>query len=97
VNQHTETNGSVIDTTQINVRVRDVVSSLAPGGRRDVQSIDRLTDLGFDSLATLELAMALETEFDLLEVPEGETVEMATVGDIETLIGSLVGPPATSA
>jgi acyl carrier protein len=97
VNQHTEINGNIIDTAEINARVRDVVGSLVPDGRRDVQSIDRLTDLGFDSLATLELAMALETEFDLLEVPEGQTVEMATVGDIEILIGSLVGTPATSA
>jgi acyl carrier protein len=95
--QHTETIGNAIDTAEIITRVRDVVGSLVPGGRREVQSTDRLTDLGFDSLATLELAMALETEFDLLEVPEGQTVEMATVGDIETLIGSLVGAPATSA
>lgn len=97
MNQHTEINGNIIDTAEINARVRDVVGSLVPDGRRDVQAIDRLTDLGFDSLATLELAMALETEFDLLEVPEGQTVEMATVGDIEILIGSLVGTPATSA
>jgi acyl carrier protein len=97
VNQQTATNGNILDTAEINARVRDVVGSLVPDGRRDVQSIDRLTDLGFDSLATLELAMALETEFDLLEVPEGQTVEMATVGDIEILIGSLVGTPATSA
>lgn len=97
MNQQTATNGNILDTAEINARVRDVVGSLVPDGRRDVQSIDRLTDLGFDSLATLELAMALETEFDLLEVPEGQTVEMATVGDIETLIGSLVGAPTTSA
>jgi acyl carrier protein len=97
VNQQTATNGNITGTAEINARVRDVVGSLVPDGRRDVQSIDRLTDLGFDSLATLELAMALETEFDLLEVPEGQTVEMATVGDIETLIGSLVGAPTTSA
>ena len=97
MNQQTATSGNITDTAEINARVRDVVGSLVPDGRRDVQSIDRLTDLGFDSLATLELAMALETEFDLLEVPEGQTVEMATVGDIETLIGSLVGAPTTSA
>jgi acyl carrier protein len=97
VNQQTATNGNILDTAEINARVRDVVGSLVPDGCRDVQSIDRLTDLGFDSLATLELAMALETEFDLLEVPEGQTVEMATVGDIETLIGLLVGAPTTSA
>ena len=96
MNQHSETNGNIIDTAEIHARVREVVGSLAPGGRRDVQSVDRLTELGFDSLATLELAMALETEFDLPEVPEGQTVEMATVGDIETLIGLLVGTPTSA-
>jgi acyl carrier protein len=94
VNQHTGISGTIIDTAEISARVRDVVGSLVPDGPRDVRSADRLTDLGFDSLATLELAMALETEFDLPEVPEGQTVELATVGDIETLIGSLVGAPA---
>lgn len=82
---------------EISARVRDVVGSLVPGGHREVQAADRLTDLGFDSLATLELAMALETEFDLQEVPEEQTVEMATVGDIETLIGSLTGAPSPTA
>jgi acyl carrier protein len=88
---------NIIDPADITARVRDVVGSLVPGGRREVQAADRLTDLGFDSLATLELAMALETEFDLQEVPEGQTVEMATVGDIETLVAALVGAPATTA
>ncbi|NUR30979.1 MAG: acyl carrier protein [Catenulispora sp.] len=87
---------NTIDQAEINARVRDVVGSLVPGGRREVTASDRLTDLGFDSLATLELAMALETEFDLTEVPEDQTVEMATVGDIETLIGSLVGTPSAA-
>ena len=65
MNQQTATSGNILDTAEINARVRDVVGSLVPDGRRDVQSIDRLTDLGF--------------------------------GDIETLIGSLVGAPTTSA
>lgn len=87
---------NTIDKMEISARVRDVVGSLVPGGPRAVQADDQLTDLGFDSLATLELALALETEFDLQEVPEEQTVEISTVGDVETLIGSLVGAPATS-
>jgi acyl carrier protein len=82
--------------TEIGTRVREVVGSLVPGGAREVQSSDRLTDLGFDSLATLELALALETEFDLQEVPEGQAVEMATVADIETLVLAMAGAPAAS-
>jgi acyl carrier protein len=88
---------NTIDQAEISARVRDVVGSLVPGGPRVVQASDQLTDLGFDSLATMELAMALETEFDLKEVPEEQTVQMATVGDIEILIGSLVSTPTTAA
>lgn len=87
---------NLLDQAEVSARVRDVVASLVPGGRREVTAEDKLTDLGFDSLATLELAMALETEFDLSEVPEDQSVEMGTVGDIETLIGSLVGASAAA-
>jgi acyl carrier protein len=72
-------------------RVRDVVATLVPGGPREVCS----TDLGFDSLAMLELALALEVEFDLQAIPEDQAVSMITVGDIEALIAALVvEPPA---
>jgi len=84
------------DQTETGARVREVVGSLVPGGAREVESTDRLTDLGFDSLATLELALALETEFDLQEVPEGQAVEMATVADIEALVLAMAGAPAAS-
>jgi len=87
---------NTLDPAEISIRVRDVVGSLVPSGPREVQSADRLSDLGFDSLSTMELAMALETEFDLQEVPEEQSVEMETVGDIEVLVGSLVGTPATT-
>ncbi|GAA3627613.1 hypothetical protein GCM10022223_51140 [Kineosporia mesophila] len=92
--QNTEIGENTTSSADIGARVRDVVGSLVPGGRREVETGDQLTDLGFDSLGTLELAMALETEFDLAEVPEGQAVEMATVGDIERLVSSLVGPTA---
>ncbi len=87
---------NTLDPAEISTRVRDVVGSLVPSGPREVQAADRLSDLGFDSLSTMELAMALETEFDLQEVPEEQSVEMVTVGDIEVLVGSLVGTPATT-
>ncbi|HVH93701.1 MAG TPA: phosphopantetheine-binding protein [Nocardioidaceae bacterium] len=77
-------------------RVRDVVATLVPGGPREVCSTDELvSDLGFDSLAMLELALALEVEFDLQAIPEDQAVSMITVGDIEALIAALVvEPPA---
>jgi acyl carrier protein len=71
-------------------RVRDVVGSLVPGGPRDVQPTDDLArDLGFDSLAMVELALALEVEFDLQAIPEGQAVSMETVADIEDVIAAL--------
>lgn len=84
---------NTIDQAEITARVRDVVGSLVPGGPRVVAAGDQLADLAFDSLATLELALALETEFDLHEIPEEQAVQIATVGDIETLIASLMGTP----
>jgi acyl carrier protein len=75
-------------------RVRDLVGSLVPAGARVVGPDDRLVeDLGFDSVAVLELALALEVEFDLQEIDEEQTVDLATVADIETLIAKAVPRP----
>jgi acyl carrier protein len=78
----------------IAARVRDVVGSLVPGGAREVGSTDQLAgDLGFDSLAMLELALALEVEFDLHAIPEEHAVSMVTVADIEAVIAELMTEP----
>ncbi|MFD0689919.1 acyl carrier protein [Actinomadura fibrosa] len=75
-------------------RVRDLVGDLVPAGARRVGPADRLVeDLGFDSVAVLELALALEVEFDLQEIDEARTVDLATVGDIEALIAKAVSEP----
>lgn len=77
----------------IAARVRELVGSLVPAGARQVGPADRLVeDLGFDSVAVLELALALEVEFDLEEIDENQTVDLSTVGDIETLIAKTVAP-----
>jgi acyl carrier protein len=77
----------------IAARVRDLVGSLVPAGARQVGSSDRLIeDLGFDSVAILELALALEVEFDLQEIEEDQTVGLVTVGDIENVIAKAVVP-----
>jgi acyl carrier protein len=71
-------------------RARDVVGSLVPDGPRQVRPSDDLTrDLGFDSLALVELALALEVEFDLQAIPEGYAVSMETVADIQRVVASL--------
>jgi acyl carrier protein len=77
----------------IAARVRDLVGSLVPAGARQVGPSDRLIeDLGFDSVAILELALALEVEFDLQEIDEDQTVGLVTVGDIENIIAETVAP-----
>ena len=47
-------------------------------------------DLGADSLAVVELVLALEQEFDL-EIPDEDTEKIRTVGDAVTYIKTHVG------
>ena len=71
-------------------QVRELIGSFVPGGSREVKSTDRMVeDLGFDSVTTLELALALEVEFDLQDVAEEQAVDLVTVSDIEALVAQL--------
>ena len=49
---------------------------------------DILNDLGADSLSVVDLAMALEDEFDI-EMPDEELEGIRTVGDIVNYIKNL--------
>jgi acyl carrier protein len=76
-------------------RVRELVGAMSPLGARTVSSSDRVVDdLGYDSVAILELALALEVEFDLQAIAEDQAVDLLTVGDIEQLVGQLARKPA---
>ncbi|KUJ69160.1 hypothetical protein ACZ90_12410 [Streptomyces albus subsp. albus] len=76
-------------------RVREIIGELCPLGARTVRSTDRLADdLGYDSVAFLELALALENEFELDELEEGKASDLATVADIEALIREVSGEGA---
>src|SRR5947209_11138966 len=65
---------------QVRERVMSEVLRLAP---RPLERVDAATDLedelGFDSLALVELALALEQEFDMPPLSEGEAPETRTV------------------
>jgi len=75
-------------------RVRELVGAMSPLGSREVSSSDRVVDdLGYDSVALLELALALEVEFDLQAVGEDQAVDLLTVGDIERLVDQLARKP----
>jgi acyl carrier protein len=68
-------------------RVWQMVGEMSPLGAREARPGDRLVeDLGYDSVALLELALSLEVEFGLKEIEEDEAVDLRTVGDITDLV-----------
>jgi acyl carrier protein len=71
-------------------RVHGVVARLAPTPVAGVSAQDRLVeDLGFDSMAVLELGLALEAEFGLPVIGIEHAVDLSTVADLEQLISTL--------
>ena len=78
---------------QIRELVVEIVRELAKD-KSIALSEDRLLveDLGFHSLALLELAFTLEDEFDLLPITEDDAREITTVGKvIEHVLSQLRG------
>lgn len=47
-----------------------------------------ITDLGADSLDTVELIMSIEEEFDC-EIPEDDAAKISTVGEVMDFVDSL--------
>lgn len=71
--------------------VRAIVRRLAPAGARTraIAGETRLTeDLGYDSLALIELAFALEKELALPPISETDVIEVATVADVEAFVAA---------
>jgi acyl carrier protein len=67
--------------------VRAVIRELAPNPEGAVEPESRLIeDLGFHSLALLELAFTLEDEFDLDPIDEETGRSIILVGDVERLV-----------
>ncbi|MGN9815039.1 acyl carrier protein [Streptomyces sp. SD11] len=58
--------------------------------QRDLRPSDRIVqDLGIDSLATLEILLALEERFGVALVDNPRTAGTATVGDLVALLDEL--------
>lgn len=57
---------------------------------RDIQASDVLSDLGFDSLERLSLAVDVENLFDL-QIDDGDLNRVRTVADLTLLIERLQG------
>ncbi|GAA2117192.1 hypothetical protein GCM10009759_63370 [Kitasatospora saccharophila] len=82
----------------IGAQVRKLVGEMSPLGARTAQSDDRLVeDLGYDSLAVIELSLQLEATFALQPMAQGTAVDITTVGGIERLVEEALGAPADAA
>jgi acyl carrier protein len=69
---------------EVREAVRALVLELAPAPEGAEQGEGRLAeDLGFHSLALLELAFALEDEFDLPPIDEGAARTITTIGRVQ--------------
>ena len=78
-------------------RVRAVAGEMAPLKGTAVEGSSRLQmDLGYDSLGLLELAQALEHEFELPPVLEQDAEGIETVADVERVIIGMLGDGATA-
>lgn len=76
---------------RITARVREIVGELCPLGEREVKSDDEIiADLGYDSVAMVELSLVLESEFNLEPMEDGPAVDLVTVGDVEKLVAQMV-------
>jgi acyl carrier protein len=78
--------------------VHAIVADLAPSKRDPELALRLVEDLGYHSLALLELAFALEDEFNLPTIDEATARSIVTVADVErhviTTLQSLTAQPA---
>jgi len=71
----------------IRALVRDMIADLAPESDAECGPDNRLIeDLGYHSLALLELAFTLEDEFDLEPIDEETARKILTVRDVEDVV-----------
>lgn len=76
-------------------RIRDLAGAMSPLGPRPAAATDRLReDLGYDSLATVELAAALEQEFGIDAIDEESAMDVETVADLVDLVQRSAAPAA---
>jgi acyl carrier protein len=68
---------------QVRDLVYDVIKSRPATGDDPSRSLKLVADLGCESLTLLELAFALEDEFDLAPIDEKRAREIVTVDDVE--------------
>jgi acyl carrier protein len=84
-----------MDSTVLREHVRRVVGEMSPLGLREARSEHLLVDdLGYDSLAVIELSLRIEQDFALTSVATGGTPDIKTVKDIEDFVEERAVAPA---
>ncbi|MFE2541198.1 acyl carrier protein [Actinacidiphila glaucinigra] len=79
-------------------RVREIVGEMSPSGKRDVAPADLLVeDLGYDSLAVIELSLQIESAFGLSSMSQGTVPDITTVQDVEDLVVRALATPIDAA
>ena len=82
---------SKTEPDELAARVRRVIARhLHVEETQAVDDADLRNDLGADSLDDVEIAMALEEEFGLAELPDDDIEAAKTVGDMIRLVRSKV-------
>jgi acyl carrier protein len=80
-----------MEEDEVAVRVQHMVAALAPLAGAEVRPEARLVeDLGYHSLALLELSVLLEDTFGLPPLDATDAREIAKVGDITRLVRQAV-------
>lgn len=87
----TEQQTTILTQSEIRDTVLEVIAEIAPNKDAEVTLEARLAeDLGFHSLGLLELAFALEDEFDLPPIDEATARQIDTPGRVaDHVINSL--------
>ena len=76
-----------MDSSTVRSKVRQIVGEMSPLGAREAASEDRLIEeLGYDSLAVIELSLRMEQEFALEPATGSGTPDITTVKDIEDFV-----------
>ncbi|HTZ44501.1 MAG TPA: phosphopantetheine-binding protein [Jatrophihabitans sp.] len=75
---------------EVSAKVRELIGQMSPLGAQQASPEQNLVeDLGYDSVSFLELALAIEAEFDIFAIDEEQAANLVTVGDIEELMVKL--------
>jgi acyl carrier protein len=75
-----------MEESEIRAEVRRIILELAPEPPDNPPADVELTDLGYHSLALLELAFELEDTFDLTPIEQEEAMTIRTTGHVQDLV-----------